>query len=108
MSPSDMTKPYFPSPGDRTKPYMPSPGDMTKPAPGGMPGADSDEHGCKASAGYTWCASKGKCIRPFEEACAVAAGPAPTGAMRGAVGADSDEHGCKASAGYTWCASKGK
>merc|ERR1712086_904838 len=107
MSPSDMTKPYFPSPGDRTKPYMPSPGDMTKPAPGGMPGADSDEHGCKASAGYTWCASKGKCIRPFEEACAVAAGPAPAGggmspsdmtkpAPGGMPGADSDEHGCKA------------
>ena len=34
-----------------------------------VPGADSDEHGCKASAGYTWCASKGTCLRSFEEPC---------------------------------------
>ncbi len=29
-------------------------------------GADSDEHGCKASAGYTWSALKNECIRLFE------------------------------------------
>jgi len=30
-------------------------------------GADSDSHGCKASAGYTWSELKQKCIRIFEE-----------------------------------------
>ncbi|WPO77370.1 hypothetical protein [Flavobacterium sp. KACC 22761] len=29
-------------------------------------GADSDEHGCKASAGYTWSVLRKKCIRVFE------------------------------------------
>jgi len=32
-------------------------------------GGDSDEHGCKASAGYSWCEVKQKCLRPFEEKC---------------------------------------
>jgi hypothetical protein len=32
-------------------------------------GGDSDAHGCKASAGYTWCESKQKCIRMWEEEC---------------------------------------
>lgn len=30
-------------------------------------GADSDAHGCKASAGYTWSELKQKCVRVFEE-----------------------------------------
>ena len=29
-------------------------------------GGDSDEHGCKASAGYTWSVVKNECIRIFE------------------------------------------
>lgn len=29
-------------------------------------GGDSDIHGCKASAGYTWSVSENKCIRPWE------------------------------------------
>ncbi|UWY26468.1 hypothetical protein [Flavobacterium sp. TR2] len=29
-------------------------------------GADSDSHGCKASAGYTWSVLKKECIRVFE------------------------------------------
>lgn len=29
-------------------------------------GADSDVHGCKASAGYTWSVLKKECIRTFE------------------------------------------
>ncbi|MET3027765.1 hypothetical protein ABXT06_13885 [Flavobacterium sp. UW10123] len=29
-------------------------------------GADSDSHGCKASAGYTWSVLKNECIRVFE------------------------------------------
>lgn len=29
-------------------------------------GGDSDEHGCKASAGYTWSEIKGECVRVWE------------------------------------------
>ncbi|MBI5153203.1 MAG: hypothetical protein HZA36_01970 [Parcubacteria group bacterium] len=32
-------------------------------------GGDSDEHGCKASAGQSWCAVKNKCLQSFAEAC---------------------------------------
>jgi hypothetical protein len=32
-------------------------------------GNDKDEHGCIASAGYTWCESKQKCLRTWEEDC---------------------------------------
>lgn len=31
-----------------------------------MVGGDQDEHGCKASAGYSWSVLKQECIRPFE------------------------------------------
>ena len=31
-----------------------------------MVGGDSDEHGCKASAGYQWSVLKNECIRAFE------------------------------------------
>ena len=36
------------------------------PPPASAPGADRDEHGCIPSAGYTWCAKEGKCVRPWE------------------------------------------
>jgi hypothetical protein len=29
-------------------------------------GGDVDQHGCKASAGYSWCQETGKCERPWE------------------------------------------
>lgn len=32
-------------------------------------GNDSDEHGCKGSAGYSWCEIKQKCLRIWEESC---------------------------------------
>lgn len=32
-------------------------------------GGDRDEHGCIGSAGYTWCESKQKCLRVWEEDC---------------------------------------
>lgn len=32
-------------------------------------GGDTDEHGCKPSAGYSWCESKQKCLRIWEEEC---------------------------------------
>ncbi len=60
-------------------------------------GNDSDEHGCKASAGYSWCEPLKKCIRPWETECKAEEPITPM------VGNDSDEHGCKASAGYVWC-----
>lgn len=34
-----------------------------------MVGNDSDEHGCKGSAGYSWCEEKQKCLRVWEEPC---------------------------------------
>lgn len=32
-------------------------------------GGDGDEHGCIPSAGYTWCETKQKCLRQWEEKC---------------------------------------
>lgn len=32
-------------------------------------GGDTDIHGCKASAGYTWCPSKQKCLHTWKENC---------------------------------------
>lgn len=39
---------------------------QTKPETTAVVGGDKDEHGCKASAGYSWSAIKQECIRPFE------------------------------------------
>ena len=35
-------------------------------------GNDRDAHGCIGSAGYTWCEAKQKCLRVWEEPCALA------------------------------------
>lgn len=40
-----------------------------EPCGGQMVGNDRDEHGCIGSAGYLWCGSLNKCIRPWEEEC---------------------------------------
>jgi hypothetical protein len=32
-------------------------------------GGDKDAHGCLIAAGYSWCESKGKCLRMWEEDC---------------------------------------
>ncbi len=32
-------------------------------------GGQKDEHGCLIGAGYTWCESKEKCIKSWEEDC---------------------------------------
>ena len=32
-------------------------------------GGDRDEHGCIGSAGYSWCETKAKCLRSWEEEC---------------------------------------
>ncbi len=42
-------------------------------------GGDLDIHGCKASAGYTWCSSNNKCIRSWEEPCEGTGGQASCG-----------------------------
>ena len=34
-----------------------------------MLGGDSDVHGCRGSAGYSWCEPKNKCLRIWEEQC---------------------------------------
>lgn len=38
-------------------------------------GNDVDVHGCRASAGYSWCDVKQKCFRTWEESCAIAITP---------------------------------
>ena len=35
-------------------------------APTAQPGADRDEQGCIASAGYRWCSHSQQCERPWE------------------------------------------
>lgn len=35
-------------------------------APAVTVGGDTDKHGCKASAGYSWCATTNQCERPWE------------------------------------------
>lgn len=40
---------------------------------GGPLGGDRDEYGCIGSAGYSWCESKNKCLRVWEEECPEAA-----------------------------------
>ncbi len=32
-------------------------------------GGEKDEHGCLIGGGYTWCESKEKCIKSWEEDC---------------------------------------
>ena len=34
-------------------------------------GGDADVYGCRASAGYAWCASRGACVRAWETPCPV-------------------------------------
>ena len=62
----------------------------------GLLGDDTDEHGCKASAGFVWCDAQNKCIHVSDD-CTV-----------DMPGSDVDEYGCKGSAGYSWCESKNK
>lgn len=31
----------------------------------GIPGGDSDAHGCKPSTGYSWCAKENSCVQPW-------------------------------------------
>ncbi len=57
--------------GDRTPAPVAEAGNpQTEQAPPPMPGSDQDAHGCKPSAGYTWCARRARCERPWELAAA--------------------------------------
>lgn len=44
-------------------------------APKGVVGGDRDAHGCIGSAGYSWCETKQKCLRVWEEKCEPANNP---------------------------------
>ena len=61
-------------------------------------GGDMDEHGCFPSAGYRWCASQCRCVRPWEVRCS----------SLESVGGERGVHGCLLSAGYMWCESKAR
>ncbi len=50
-----------------TKKTSPSPTEISP--TGQLVGNDKDEHGCIGSAGYSWCESKNKCLRSWEEGC---------------------------------------
>jgi hypothetical protein len=71
------------------------------------PGGDRDEGGCIPSAGYRWCPSLGRCIRPWETSCPTP-GPGPWPPLPPPPGGDRDEGGCIPSAGYHWCPSLGR
>jgi len=104
------------------------------PATTAMVGSKTDANGCVKGTGFTWCATKNKCLRRWEEACEDAAAtpvcasdevlcttalqakgmncavgkcvkvPATT-AM---VGSKTDANGCVKGTGFTWCAAKNK
>ncbi|MEI6191304.1 MAG: hypothetical protein WCP24_02985 [bacterium] len=51
--------------------YLPDPNQDISTTTNPIIGGDKDEHGCKASAGYSWCEVKNKCLRVWEEKCEV-------------------------------------
>ena len=73
---------------------------LQPPPPAPLVGNDSDSHGCIGTAGYTWCESKQKCLREWEENC--------TDEVPGTAAAISanELHGCNSSSGYEWCNEK--
>ena len=81
-------------------------------------GNDRDEHGCIASAGYSWCQPLNKCHRPWETSCGSdndndndsdsdsdGGDGNDTALLDGKIffGNDRDEHRCDRAAGYSWC-----
>mmetsp|Transcript_48886 Transcript_48886/g.72633 ORF Transcript_48886/g.72633 Transcript_48886/m.72633 type:complete len:216 (-) Transcript_48886:186-833(-) len=61
-------------------------------------GGSTDNGGCLTSAGYTWCESSNKCIRPWEEGCEDDTATTTTDAK-----SDQD-----CASGFTWCESFNK
>jgi len=69
-------------------------------------GGQADAFGCAATSGYSWCATLGQCLRPFETACPAAAiAVVAPPAVIGPIGGQRDAHGCVTGGGYTWCQS---
>jgi len=62
-------------------------------------GGDKDDYGCLSSAGYTWCESKSKCLKPWWEDCT----SDDEDDSVETLGGDEDQFGCVGSAGYAWC-----
>jgi len=60
-------------------------------------GKEIDEHGCRKSAGYTWCEALNRCHQPFIEKCQAKRAPSVL------LGSARDGNGCVTGAGYTWC-----
>merc|ERR550517_761581 len=90
----------------------------------GMLGGESDDNGCLASAGFTWCEKQNECVRSWElegewdDECTVensSSGASSSSSssseesssstedVNGMLGGESDDNGCLASAGFTWC-----
>lgn len=59
--------------------------------PQNLLGGDRDEHGCIGSAGYMWCETSGKCVRPWEESCEINAREAIRDFLANKYGRPSDE-----------------
>jgi len=89
---------YIPNP---IVPPVTPPGPIPQPIAGG----DADVYGCRASAGYSYCATLGRCIF-VNEVCP--SGPEPGPVPLPIPGGDADVYGCRASAGYTYCPSLGR
>lgn len=66
-------------------------------SPGSPIGGDVDDHGCLIGGGYSWCESKQKCLRTWEETC-----------LDSFSTPDYEAHGCSGFAGESWCAAKQK
>ena len=82
--------------------------DDASPVPVVGTGGDADQHGCKASTGYEWCARLDRCIARWEhdlhtnldvERYCNATITRPVVGSGGNV----DKHGCKPSTGMEWC-----
>jgi putative hemolysin len=75
-------------------------GCQSKPA---VIGGDKDVHGCLAAAGYSWCDTKQKCLRTWEENCTAQCGacplltpPSPTFCTNGTIiDGGKDDCGCQ-------------
>jgi hypothetical protein len=65
-----------------------------------LAGKDTDDNGCNSTAGYTWCGTKSKCIRAWNETC--------ESEIEDQVAEDRDEFGCIKSAEIAWCEKLGK